>query len=248
MVKKPTKKAKSALNLKAVEAAIKSIPTIEDNNVFQLPKFAYKKIEGSFGIMTRSNDKVTNVTWEGCRDRFHGSSAPEAMMDFLFFHMAGTGKNVILFMKMVEALIKVKPEDCLEIHKTTSEQVLYIKMSKWWKYPLRRSLMTALLRAGQMFTDHTSKGFEKALFAQYYLAQTKPAVGAFLGGRTASKLKKRVSQSFPGWYSHFANKDETKVKETLTRVLPDDHPKKPKKEVKEETKVEETANVTATTT
>ncbi len=228
--KTPAKPTINAKRISEILATMKPLPTEEP---FKIPKFPYKKIEGSFGIMTRTGvgtdkEKITNVTWEGCRDRFQNSSAPEAVMDFLFYHQAGTADNVIDFLRMVEEIVKLKPEDRLEFHKTTHENVLYVKMSPWWKYTVRRSLLTALLRCGQAYAERTAKAFEKALFSQYYLAQTKPAVSAFLHGRTASKLKKRARQGFQGWYAHFQNKNEDAVKATLTRILPDDHPKKPK--------------------
>lgn len=222
-----------AINTKNVAAILATMQPLPEADPFKIPKFPYKKIEGSFGVIARSgigtkDEKISNITWEGCRDRFQSSSAPEPVMDFLFYHQEGTANHVIDFMRTVEEVIKLKPEDRIEFKKTTHPNVIYVKMSAWWKYPIRRSLLTALLRCGQVYKDRTVKAFEKALFSQYYLAQTKPAVSAFMQGKTASKLKKSARQGFQGWYAHFQGKNEDAVKGTLTRVLPEGHPNKPK--------------------
>lgn len=213
-----------------VEKALKNLKPVVLGDEFKIPSFAYKKIEGSFGLMTRKDDKVTSISWEGCRDRFQSVTNPEATVDFLFYHEKGTGDNVIDFLRVIEETINVKPEDRLEFRKTNNPQAIYVKMSPWWKYSVRRSFMSASLRAGMKFGERTVASFEKALFAQYYLNATKTAVVEFLSGRTGSKLKKRTSQNFPGWYNHFNGKSPEKVRETLVRILPDDHPNKPKKE------------------
>ncbi len=184
----------------------------------QIPANAYKNIFGSFGIVTRKEEKITAIQWEGCRDRFQTQSNAAEVMDFLFFHNNGTGDNVVAFMRTLEEVIELPEEDRCEFKKTNNANVLYVKMSGWWKYKLRRSLLTALLRCGQNYTDKTAKGFEKALYSQYYLAQTKPAVEQFLKGRTGSRLSKNAGNS--GWYAHFVNQNEQKVRETLVRVTP----------------------------
>lgn len=220
-----------------VKAALEKLPPANiPEEKFKIPAFAYKKIEGSFGIMSRKDEKVTNIAWEGCRDRFQNSTNPEEVMDFLFYHEAGAGDHVIEFVRTIEQVIMNTKDstfteaDRVVFMKTNNSQVLYVRMSAWWKYAIRRSFLTAVLRAGQKYTERTAKAFEKALFSQYYLQSTKPAVNCFLSGRTGSKLKKRARTSFPGWYAHFNGKTEDKVRETLVKVLPDGHPKKPKKE------------------
>jgi hypothetical protein len=209
-----------------------------EGEVFKLPVFAYKPIENSFGLMTRSGDKakVTSINWEGCRDRFQNVTENEAVEDFLFFHAADVGDHVIAFVRMTEQIIMATPnstfkeEDRVQFRKTNNKHILYVKFSKWWKYAVRRSFLTAILRVGQQFTSRTVPSYEKSMFSQYYLASTKPAVNAFLSGRTGCRLKKRTRQAFPGWYNHFNGKDEEKVRETLVRILPEDHPKKKKPE------------------
>ncbi len=210
-----TTKKKQTLTVtddKVKDVAVAELETI------QIPPNAYKNIFGSFGIITKKDDKITAIQWEGCRDRFQSQTNGEAVMDFLFFHNNGTGDNVVAFLRTLEEVIALPAEDRCEVKKTNNANVLYIKMSGWWKYKLRRSLLTALLRCGQNYTEKTAKGFEKALYSQYYLAQTKPAVEQFLKGRTGSKLSKNAGNS--GWYAHFVNQNEQKVRETLVRVTP----------------------------
>src|SRR5581483_3766707 len=125
---------------------------------------------------------------------------------------------------------------------TNDKNILHIQLSPWWKYPVRRSFLTACLRAGQQFTEHTVAGFEKALYSQHYLASTKQAVSVFLGGRTACRLKKVTSQNFGGWYNHFlGRKTEEAVRQTLVRVLPEGHPGKAKAEEERKLRAEERA-------
>jgi hypothetical protein len=202
-----------------------SLPPLKEEAPFLIPTFLYKNIEGSFGIMTRdAAAKVTHINWEGCRDRFQTASNSDNVMDFLFYHNDGAADNVISFIKTVEEVISkrskvpLKDTDRLHIQKTNNKNVLYVKMSSWWKYRLRRSLLTALLRCGQFYIERTPKYFELALFSQYYTAETKPAVTEFLHGRTGSKLKKK--DHVDGWYQFFAGKQKDGVRKTLCRILP----------------------------
>ena len=202
----------------AKKKIIDSVTPEPTTDVISVPKSAYKNVYGSFGIATWAGDKITSIQWEGCRDRFQGVSEPEAVMDFFFYHNDDTAHHVIDFMRTVEKIIELQKEDQLEFQFTNNSNILNVKMSKWWKYKLRRSLLTALLRCGQSYVDRTTKGFEKALYSVYYTAQTRPAIEQFLKGRTGSKLKKQAN--FSGWYAQFVNKNELQVRETLVKVVP----------------------------
>ena len=86
-----------------------------------------------------------NIAWEGCRDRFQSSTNADEVMDFLFFHAAGTEDHVIEFLRTIEEIIKntkdstFTDDDRLQFRRTNNANVLHVKMSKWWKYAGRRA-------------------------------------------------------------------------------------------------------------
>src|ERR1700722_15585342 len=99
MLGKKNPVGKNRLNAQKVEPIIKGLVPLPKEDVFQSPAFPYKRIEGSFGLMTWSGDKVTNVSWEGCRYRFQSSSAADNVMSFLFYHHSGVGQHVVDFIR-----------------------------------------------------------------------------------------------------------------------------------------------------
>lgn len=179
----------------------------------KIPSITYKNLQGSFGVWKPG---AASVNWQGCRDRFHAESNPEAVMSFLFFHQDKSANNVIDFIRTVEEIIKLKDEERLKISKTTNDSILFVEMSAWWKYRVRRSLLTALLRCGQNYTERTSAAFEKALYSFYYTASTRYACQRFLEGHTGSAIKK--NQQFDGWYQYFFNKQSPDVDKALVKV------------------------------
>jgi hypothetical protein len=181
----------------------------------KIPNITYKNIQGSFGVWAPGQ---ASVNWQGCRDRFHQESDPDAVKSFLFFHQDKVADHVIDFIKTVEEIIKLKDCDRLKISKTDNKNVLFIEMSPWWKYRVRRSLLTALLRCGQNYTERTAKAFDKALYSFYYTASTKYATQRFLEGHTGSAIKK--NQQFGGWYQYFFNKQTPDIDKTLVKVRP----------------------------
>jgi hypothetical protein len=219
------KKEKKAKEVKVVtDDKVMSVEAPPALPVMTVPAFAYRNMFGSFGIIQGTLDadknrtKISSVTWEGCRDRFQSQTEGNGIRDFLFFFNNGTVDHVIDFVRTVEKVVKLEPKDQVEFHKTNDANCLYVKMSDWWAYRLRRSLLSALLRCGQMYTDRTAAGFDKALYSQYYTSATKPAIEQFLKGRTGSKLKKRTN--FSGWYNQFSGKSEKDVLQTLVKVKP----------------------------
>lgn len=192
---------------KAKAAAV----TAEAEERVKIPTFAYKNIQGSFGIINGGN-----IQWEGCRDRFQSVSNPENVMEFVFYHNDGAADDVIEFIKTIEEIIKLPVADRLQIKKTTNKSVLWIRMSPWWKYKMRRSLLTALLRCGQNYKERTAACFEKALYSFYYTASTKAAISRFLEGYTAAALKKNTQ--FDGWYQYFYQKPADTVNKTLVKL------------------------------
>jgi len=185
--------------------------TAEAEDKVKIPSTAYKNVQGSFGIINGGN-----IQWEGCRDRFHSVSSPENIMEFVFCHNEGAGDDVVDFIRTIEEIIKLPEADRLQIKKTISKSVLWIRMSPWWKYKMRRSLLTALLRCGQNYKERTAACFEKALYSFYYTASTKKAIARFLDGHTAAALKK--STQFDGWYQFFYQKSDDAITKSLVKL------------------------------
>lgn len=166
-------------------------------------------LEGALGLVTG-----TTIEWEKCRDRFQTKS--EFIKSFLFLHTNGTGDNVIEFIKTFEQACSCPDGQELQIKKTNRNNVLWIGLSDWWSYRVRRSLLTALLRCGQNFTKRNGKGFEEALNSLPYLSSTKDAVEYFMSGHTACKISSR--QSFPGWQHFFSNKTKNQIETCLVKL------------------------------
>ena len=187
--------------------------------VLQIPPIgSYSPGAGYFGILNGNS-----IHWESCRDRFYTASEPANFNGFLFYNPHKG--DVKAFIEMVEDIIQLPEEDKLVIKKTTHKYVLWIELSKWWKYRIRRSLLTAFLRCGMNYTEKNGPGFNKALNSISYVSGTRYAIDRFLSGRTASKLKKTTT--FSGWYAYFYGKNEKAVDAVLV---------KPKKINKEENK------------
>jgi hypothetical protein len=183
------------------------------DDIVKLPtSAAYKPTNYAFGTLANNI-----IAWETCRDRFQATSNPEGYLFFLFNCVNDSGSiNVIEFIRMVEQIIKLPEKDSVVFKKTSVKGIIHVTMSLWWKYRLRRSLLTALLRCGVFYTDHSGPEFEKALFSQVYTSGTRAAIERFLAGYTASRLKKRTP--FYGWQAFFAAGGNTTSEAALVKL------------------------------
>lgn len=224
------KKKKTEEELKVDRKIRKSIALVQpiSGDSVKIPALPYGNMTGSFGTMKKNGDKTTGITWEGCRDRFQSTSEPAAYTEFLFYCKAGTANHVLDFIRTVEELIHLPQEDRVTLRTTSTNDIIYVAFSNWWKYRVRRSLLTALLRCGQEYTERTAFRFRRALYSQYYTAATKPAVEQFiLKGRNAIKGLKK-NHGFSGWHQMFVNaKDATAVRKYLVKKLPPKPPEVP---------------------
>jgi hypothetical protein len=67
---------------------------------------------------------------------------------------------------------------------TNRNSVTWLKVSPWWsEQAMRRSLLTALLRASQIYIP-AHDNFEESLWSCRYLKHTQAAVKRFLSGYT----------------------------------------------------------------
>ena len=90
-------------------------------NAIKIQKLRYKPAAGSFGILLPDKQ----IRWENCRDRFQGTSNLDQFRIFLFSHQAHCKENIIEFMRMIEQIIGLPSESCLEINATTETNVLH---------------------------------------------------------------------------------------------------------------------------
>lgn len=176
--------------------------------VVNISNTTYGNGVGSFGIINGSS-----VSYYACRDQFLTYS--EASESFVFVCKNGKMDNVINFMKRVEQIINLPNESALTFKPTNRKNVLFVKMGVFWKYRVRRSLLSALLRCGQNFDEDTGKGFVKALHSTSYTKNTKVALDRFLSGATAVKIKK---DTFSGWQNAFASRTAEQVKSMLVKL------------------------------
>lgn len=211
--------------------AEKTVDTGED--IVKLPTFPYNNIYGALGIQTSKSQ----IDWERCRDRFQNKTESATIKSFLFFHRDGTGDNVVRFIKTFESACDCPQDMEIKFKKTNNKNVIHVEMSDWWRYKVRRSLLTALLRCGQNFTEDTGACFTKTLNSEYYTSSTKAALDAFLEGRTACKMQRHAN--FPGWYAFFNGKQKDQVERCLVKL------KKKKKEGEEPVVQEGTAELPA---
>ena len=168
--------------------------------------------------------------WEKCRDSFARFFSKDTTF-FVFSHAADIkiGEAIASFIAKVEKILEVEQSSfCL----TNRPYALWIEPSSFWKKCIvRRSLFSALLRAGQQYNPNVDN-FEQALYSDVYTAQTKNAVMRFLFGFTkfneeeARRLLNFNPTPANGWYCVFngINGDVMKLRRIL--VSPDEQQQK----------------------
>lgn len=213
------KNSRGVVMAKAVEKPV------DKQEIVRLPSFAYQTV-GALGIQASKSQ----ITWFTCRDSFQGAS--EHIDFLLFYHQKDGGDRVINFIKTFEAACACPPDQGITFKKTSNPNCLWVGLSEWWKYRVRRSLLTALLRVGQSFAKDTGQDFVNTMNSMYYLDQTKTAVERFLSGHTACKMRRN---EFSGWHAYFS----TRTKEQIDKCLVKLKKKKRETEQPEEAKKEE---------
>lgn len=164
---------------------------------------------GSFAL------DIQPLQFEHCREKF-AAIFNENTTGFFFKHSPSKSKDVASFI--------IKTEDILqnlifsEFAETNKDSIVWVCPSMFWKQcPMRRSLFTALLRAGDAYNADIDN-YEAALFGQSYLQQTKKAVIRFMLGFTkyvGQDIQGTGTVWFRGWKSIFEDKNETEIKRML---------------------------------
>ncbi len=193
------------------EKKVKFKPTVSEeiysSTTVQIILPLYTVTNGSFADVTGDSDNAGNKLqsgWVFCRDRFNTQTN---LNEILYCHPAHVGKNVAEFVHLFEK--KMNHKKFTTFSPTNWNRATYIKTSKFWQKPVRKSLFTALLRAGLKY----SGDFEKALYSIDYLRQTKNAVQRFIDGYTWY-VGKRPTE---GWYNQFYSLKTEHLQNLLTK-------------------------------
>jgi len=119
-------------------------------------------------------------------------------------------RNVAIFIRLVERRLGIKRDKITRIQRTDRDNVIYIKLSRFWlNYNLRMSLFTILLRAGLYFTEGSN--FESTLFMNRYARETMFACIRFFQGYNIPK------KDHEGWHDLFSELITSEILERLTR-------------------------------
>lgn len=128
----------------------------------------------------------------------------------LFSHTAGRGEFIADFIRRVEEKIGIAQFS--KCGPTQRRTVMWIKVSPWWcEYAMRRSFLTVILRAGEVYNPITDN-FITTLNSNFYLNGTKKATKLFLKGYTVYTGKSG------GWYNIFRQFDGV-CKKDLKKLL-----------------------------
>jgi hypothetical protein len=169
------------------------------------------------------NYSFGGINWYSCREDFHRCSIGLRFHYFAYCYPAhvqagespNVPRNISAFFDKIEDTLGLNIRTKMGMTVLPSgaiTQAMWIKRPLWWTCEnMRRSLFTALLRAGLVY-DPNRDNFDQALRSQDYTALTMPAVNRFLKGYTSYK------GSTVGWQSAFRDQPKKSL-ETLL-VLP----------------------------
>lgn len=157
----------------------------------------YKPQPGHFGLI-----KGDSVVWISCRDEMQRYRVRELLF------ATNRKANVIRFMKKIQDVIGLKNGDRLDVEGTADENIVRVRLPRFWQRNVSRSLVTALLRAGQ----HYARSYRSALKKVPYFNYTAYALDRFLGGFT----KYRPRQFF-GWQNTFDGMPKAAVRQCLVK-------------------------------
>jgi hypothetical protein len=156
------------------------------------------------------------LDWRKCREQF-AKIFTENTEGFFFSHPNACGENVAAFLVKTEDVLgashKTLPRS--KFSKTNMPYALWVSPSDFWKEcPMRRSLLTILLRCGFEYRQDLDN-YEEALFSDVYAKETQNAVKRFLFGYTRFINGSGIYVTDRhGWRESFINKmtDDIRVK------------------------------------
>lgn len=176
---------------------IKEVPMAEEiNTPAWNPKVV--KFSGTVTGIEHGAYCISNGGIFSCRDQFQNHN--KNLDRFFFVCKKGTAKNVAAFINCIEKE-KMGHTKLSEFGPTDNDRVMWVAPAKFWQtQDLRRSLFSALLRAG---INYDGGDITKALESVNYLKSTLPAVEKFIAGNTWY-----TGSVIGGWHDTFRSSKE----------------------------------------
>jgi hypothetical protein len=160
-------------------------------------------IAGSFSKVAETyvDGTLEAREWMFCREYFQEQS--QGVRRILFCNKRNKTCNIAAFIDRIESKLKIQTRS--KVGPTQRNNISWLWVSPWWSTTsMRRSLFTALLRAGQHYSP-IKDNLEEALFGNVgqirryneYTRQTEYAVRRFIQGYT------KYTGHMRGWYNQF---------------------------------------------
>ena len=164
----------------------------------------------------------TPFEWITCRDRF-ANVFIESVEGFYFSYGEATDspENIANFLRKTEIILSVSSKigPFSEFSLTNRPYAMWIKPSKFWRVcPLRRSLLTILLRCGRTYKS-LDDNYEESLAAESYAKNTSLAIKRFLFGFTEFNTKGYAGNAIVGsngWQAIFNGVSLDYIRNILT--------------------------------
>ena len=166
--------------------------------------------------------RANPLEWIGCRERIAALFKTDT--PHLFFSVEPTQcEKVAQFILKTEEIIDLPKRSTFQ--RTNRNHILFMAPQPFWtQCPVRRSLLTILLRQGLKY-DPTQDNYEDALFhhdplTRNYMLITRPAITRFLFGFT-HYCGPTESYTIPGWVTLFKNATPKIIRERLIHPNPE---------------------------
>lgn len=177
---------------------------------FQGGNANYKVPSSGFAVSTSADSpKISPNTIASCREVFANSFKQQKS---IFFNAGSRGKvtNLVLYFRVLENKLGLKPEERTAFEHTSSEAgTVHVIVSDWWtKSNLRKQAFTILLRCGTAFHGD----FDAANNTVDYFKQTKAAFQMFFDGH--NKPARDIGM---GWVQSFNGKTKADVEKILLK-------------------------------
>lgn len=162
-----------------------------------------------------------DLNWVSCREQFQ-KNLQEDLPGFYFSTEPDQNDRVAAFLAKTERIIELETES--EFCKTNLNFALWVAPDKFWlKCKMRASLLTILLRCGNLY-DLEKDNYEEALFSHSYIQRTRSAVERFLFGFTdytgdVTKVS-GTGLTSTGWVTVFSDKRQDMIRNALIASVP----------------------------
>lgn len=163
-----------------------------------------KKKTVEFGVLSL---KTENIYWTKCREFLQNQFyySPRDREGFLMYVPNKNPKRafsqVRRRLEQLQDKMGLKPSQRATIITTEREDMIYVRLSVFWRVKHRFSFLTAFVRNAKNLS-HTS--LNAVLTLGRYFTETQPAVKRFVNGHFA--LKTMPTRKFHGWNHVFKNK------------------------------------------